>query len=102
MEIGDLIKDLDGVRERFLAQRGKLQKKLGDKVHVDFAIRVSGLDEREITYHGDRSIVDLLKESSEWRKRLPTITITKEDVKKAKEELEKEKRREEEGEEDEA
>ncbi len=102
VEIGDLIKDIDGVRERLLAQRDELQKKFGEKVHVHFGIRVSGLDEREITYHRNRSIVDLLKERSEWRKRLPTITITKEDVKKAKEELEKEKRREEEGEKDKA
>ena len=94
VEIGDLLKDIDGVREKLLAQQGELQKKFGDKVHVDIGIKVSGLDERRISYHGDRTLADLAKESTEWKKRIPTVTITKEDVKKAKEELEKKKQEE--------
>jgi tetrahydromethanopterin S-methyltransferase subunit G len=94
VEIGDLLKDIDGVREKLLAQQGELQKKFGDKVHVDIGIKVSGLDERSISYSGDRSLADLAKERTEWKKRIPTVTITKEDVKKAKEELEKKKQEE--------
>ena len=94
VELGDFLKDIDGVREKLLAQQGELQKKLGDKVHIDIGIKVSGLDERRISYHGDRSLADLAKESTEWKKRIPTVTITKEDVKKAKEELEKKKQEE--------
>ena len=94
VEIGDILKDIDGVREKLLAQQEELQKKYGDKVHVDIGIKVSGLDERRISYHGDRSLADLAKERTEWKKRIPTITITKEDVKKAQEELEKKKKEE--------
>ena len=94
VEIGDILKDIDGVREKLLTQRVELQKKFGDKVHVDIGIKVSGLDEQRITYHGNRSLTDLAKERTEWKKRVPTITITKEDVKKAREELEKEEKEE--------
>ena len=94
VEIGDLLKDIDGVREKLLAQQGELQKKMGDKVHVDIGIKVSGLDERRISYHGDHSMADLAKERTEWKKRIPTVTITKEDIKKAQEESEKEKQKE--------
>ncbi|MFH0748318.1 MAG: hypothetical protein V1915_00105 [Candidatus Bathyarchaeota archaeon] len=94
VEIGDLLKDIDGVREKLLAQQGELRKKYGDKVHVDIGIKVSGLDERRLSYHGNRSFADLAKERTEWKKRIPTVTITKEDVKKAKEELEKKKQEE--------
>ena len=97
VEIGDLLKDIDGVREKLLAQQGDLQKKYGDKVHVDIGIKVSGLDERRISYHGDRSLADLAKERTEWKKRIPTVTITKDDIKKAKEDLEKEKQEEKDG-----
>lgn len=95
VEIGDLLKDIDGVRDKLLAQRDELQKKFGDKVHVDIGIKVSGLDERKIIYHGDRSLTDLAKERTEWKKRIPTVTITKEDIAKAQEELKKEKRKKE-------
>lgn len=94
VEIGDLLKDIDGVREKLLAQRDELQKKFGDKVHVDIGIKVSGLDERKIIYRGDRSLNDLAKERTEWKKHIPTVTITKDDIQKAREELEKEKRKE--------
>lgn len=94
VEIGDILKDIDGVREKLLTQRDELQKKFGDKVHVNIGIKVSGLDERRIIYHGSRSLTDLAKERAEWRKRVPTVTITKEDIKKAQEELEKEKQKE--------
>jgi len=94
VEIGDLLKDIDGVREKLLAQQGELQKKFGDKVHVDIGIKVRGLDERRIIYSGDRSLTDLAKERTEWKKHIPTVTITKEDIKKAQEELEKKKKEE--------
>ncbi|MCJ7632967.1 hypothetical protein MUP77_11325 [Candidatus Bathyarchaeota archaeon] len=94
VEIGDLLKDIDGVRDKLLAQQGELQKKFGDKVHVDIGIKVSGLDERRISYHGNRSLADLAKERTEWKKRIPTVTITKEDIKKAREESEKAKQEE--------
>lgn len=99
VEIGDLLKDIDDTREKLLARRDELQKKFGDKVKVDIGIRVSGLDERKIVYRGDRSWTDLARERTEWRKRVPTITITKEDIKKAQEEAEKEKHKEKEHEE---
>lgn len=98
VEIGDLLKDVDSVREKLLAQQNGLKKKYGDKVHVDIGIRVSSLDEhgaeRRIVYRGDSSLTDLAKERTEWKKRVPTITITKDDIKKAQEELKKEKKEE--------
>lgn len=94
VQIGDLLKDIDGVREKLLDQRAELEKKFGDKVHVDIGIKVSGLDERRVIYRGDRSLSDLVRERTEWKKRVPTVTITKDDVKKAQKELEKEKKKE--------
>lgn len=94
VEIGDLLKDIDGVREKLLAQQSELQKKFGDKVHVDIGIKVSGLDERRISYRNIRSLTDLANERTEWKKRIPTVTITKEDIKKAREESEKAKQEE--------
>lgn len=93
VEIGDLLKDIDGVREKLLAQQGDLKKKYGDKVHVDIGIKVSGLDERIISYPGS-TLAEMAEERVEWKKRVPTVTITKEDLKKAKEELEKKKQEE--------
>ena len=85
MNIGELLQNVDGLRERLLAQREELQKKLGDKVRVDVGVRVSGLGERRII-SSNSQWNDLSRERTEWRKRIPTVTITKEDIKKAKEE----------------
>ena len=93
MNIGDLLQNIDETREKLLAQRDELQKKLGDKVRIDFGVRVSGLGEQRITSSGSL-LNDLVRERTEWRKHLPTVTITKEDIKKAKEEEEKKKREE--------
>jgi len=93
MNIRDLLENVDGLRERLLAQREELQKKLGDKVRVDVGVRVSGLGERRII-SSNSQWSDLSRERTEWRKRIPTVTITKEDIKKAKEEEEKKRREE--------
>lgn len=91
MNMMDLIANLDETRERIIAKRDELQKKLGDKVRVDFNVRVGGLT-------GDRTIStpgtawsDLARERVEWRKRLPMLKLTKEQVRQAMQELEKEK-----------
>jgi len=93
MNIGDLLQDVDGLREKLLAQRDELQKKLGDKVRIDFGVKVSGLGEGTII-SSNSLWNDLVRERTEWRKRIPTVTITKEDLKKAKEEEEKKRQEE--------
>ena len=93
MNIGDLLQDVDGLREKVLAQRDELQKKLGDKVRIDFGVKVSGLGEQRIIT-SNSPWNDLAKERTEWRKHIPTVTITKEDIKKANEEEEKKKKKE--------
>lgn len=95
VEIGDFLKDVDGVRAKLLSEQDELQKKFGDKVHVDIGIKVSGLDERRIIYRGDRSLADISEERRQWRRRAP-IVITDEDVRKAREEQEKKKKESEE------
>jgi len=93
MNIGDLLQDVDGLREKLLAQRDELQRKLGDKVRIDVGFKVSGLGEHKII-SSNSLWNDLARERTEWRKRIPTVTITKEDIEKAKEEEKKRKREE--------
>jgi len=92
MSMMDLIGNLDEMREGIITKRDELQRKLGDKVRVDLDVRVRGLTgERTISTAG-AAWSDLLRERIEWRKRLPTLKLTKEQVREAIQELEKEKR----------
>ena len=98
ISIGELIRDIDEVRERILSQREELQKKLGDKVRIDFEMKVGGLGKMPVT-SGDTLWNNLIRERAEWKRQAPLLKITKEDIKRAEEELEKEKRKEKESEE---
>lgn len=92
MSMMDLIANLDEMREGIITKRDELQRNLGEKVRVDLDLRVRGLTgERTISTAGT-AWSDLLRERIEWRKRLPTLKLTKEQVREAIQELEKEKR----------
>ncbi len=91
INLGDFLKNIDETRERILAQREELRKKLGDNVKIDFDIKVGGLAGEHRVSSGGGHWNELAREKIEWRRRVPTLKITKEDIKRAKEELEKEK-----------
>ncbi|MCJ7610550.1 hypothetical protein MUP00_12960, partial [Candidatus Bathyarchaeota archaeon] len=66
MNIGDLLQNVDGLREKVLAQRDELQKKFGDKIRVDVGMKISGLGERRII-SSNSQWNDLARERTEWR-----------------------------------
>ena len=96
VSLGDFLKDVDETREKLLEHREELQKKYGNKVKIDFGVKISGLGERRVISSG-KLWDDLVKERSEWKKQMPTMKITKEDIKKTLEELDKEKAAEKKG-----
>jgi len=91
ISLGDFLRNIDETRESLLAQREELRKKLGERVRVDFDVKVGGLMGERRVSSGGGFWSDLARERSEWRRRVPTVKITKEDIRRAKEELEKEK-----------
>jgi len=91
MNIMDLITNVDKVRERIITQRDELERKLGDKVRVDLDFKVRGLSDGRTTLTAGTTWPGLLKEKTEWRKKLPMLKLTKEQLKQAMQELEREK-----------
>jgi hypothetical protein len=96
--IMDLVTNLDEVREGVIAKRDELQRKLGDRVRVDLDFRVGNLTAGRTTT-ASTAWSDLIRERTEWRKKIPTLKMTKEQIREAIQELEKEKREPEEAEE---
>lgn len=97
MSIWDLVNNLAETRERLLEQRGELEKLVGDRVKIDYDIRVGGIrGERLVSSRtGFQGLWDdLARERAEWKakmRRLPVKKFTKEEISRAIEELERER-----------